>query len=154
MQEPQTPTLSSKEALPQPQTKFTFKAGPEVSGSIFRAYYGTMSDNPKFALTAYEEAASQMSSNCTGMVLSEWMLLKAGYPNIQALHTQMRKHKQKDPLLVSMDDFIELFGVNAVSALVTLGSPKGTPILDAQTFGPLSSAELSKLHDLFIVLGP
>lgn len=154
MQEPQTPTLSSREALPQPQAKLTFKTDPVVMTNISRAYYGTMLGNPRYALNAFEEAANQMPSNCTGMVLSEWMLWKAGYPNIQALHTQMREQKQNDPLLVSMVDFVELFGANSVSALVTLDSPKGTSILDAQTFGSLSSAELSKLHDLFIILGP
>lgn len=154
MVEPFTQVIRQREALPQHQAKLTFKTDPVVMTDISRAYYGTMQDNPKYALTAFEEAADQIPSNCTGMVLSEWMLRKAGYPNIQALHTQMREQKHNDPFLVSMDDFIELFGANAISALVTLDSPKGTPILDAQTFGPLSSAELSKLHDLFIVLGP
>lgn len=154
MNEPQAQILGQRESLPQPQAKLTFQTDCVVMQHLNRAYYGTMLDKPKVALDAYEEAADEMPSNCTGMVLSEWMLQKAGYPNIQALHTQMRQQKQNDPLLVSMEDFIELFGPNAVSAIVTLDPPKGTVILDAHTFGPLNSSELSALDDHFIVLGP
>ncbi len=151
-----TPT-NQIEVVKSPQPRWSFKASPGIFTSISRLYYGKLSPKkPGIALDALKDAADNIPSDCTGMLLSEWMMHVGpdSYTDINELLQQMRKNKYNEPLMLTGSDYVELFGHNAISDIAEIEPPHGSAILDGHTLGPLNQEELEKFYSKYIILGP
>lgn len=140
------------EVMSSPKKSIAFQATEKTKSNIFRAYYGTMLDDPIKALDAFHEAANDLIDESSGLIVSDWMLQQAGYKDRKSFLNEVRKAKVKDQLFFTGRDFLEAFGVNAASCVTLIEPPKGTPILDAHTLGPITN--IGDFEQQLVVLGP